>query len=562
MATRKGTILGVGLLLLLGLLAAACTPAAQPTATPSTRATAAPGTTPAAAQGEPGGTIRLITYGEPPHQDVHQSLLTNIQGEGFGQAYSGLLMYKWGPDVAALDSIPVGDLAEKWENPDPTTYIFYLRKGVKFHNIAPVNGREFVADDVVFSHTRQATKGWPNAPYVDMVKTWEAPDKYTVKATLDKPNAGFLTIFASGYNKIVAKELVEKDKDLKNSPHIGTGPFIQDEFQKDVMKSLKKNPDFYVKGQPLVDKVEFYIITDDSARQAAFQTGKIDRYGFSTPIVKALTAANPKLVKKEYKGSYGGFNFGLKVSQKPFDDERVRDAISLALDRQAFIDTVQFGMGWFSQGITLPKEDWLLPQEEFAKAWKRDVPKAKQLLAEAGYPNGFDSELTVAYTYGQSYISGGELFQSQLKDVGINVTIKNVDSPTYVERVIQRGTTGGEFKMYLGPLGAAAEASAELYNTYHSTGGRNVSGHNDPKLDKMIDDQSQELNAEKRKAMIMEIERYLLDKNYKLFIASSTSQTLVQPWLQGWAPYAGGDSHRAAILRTEWVDSTSPSKKK
>src|SRR5262249_31629483 len=144
--------------------------------------------------------------------------------------YSGLLTYKWGPDVKAPAYIPTGDLAESWTQPDDVTYLFKIRPGVKFHNIAPVNGREVVADDIVFSFNHViAMKSY--ASFLAGVTKMEAPDKSTFKLTVDKPNADILNNLAVLNLAIVAKERADQTGgDLGDLPVVGTGPFIAESF--------------------------------------------------------------------------------------------------------------------------------------------------------------------------------------------------------------------------------------------------------------------------------------------------------------------------------------------
>jgi len=544
-----------GLLALFSIIFAACSPAAQPTATAPAGATAAKGgATPAAAQPKNGGIINIRNSCAPPHLDPHQTLITCYHGSSAGLAYDGLLMYEMSEKASPLDFNVVPNLAESWANPDPKTYTFKLRQGAKFHNIPPVNGREVTAQDAVYSFNRMSTRGWVNSSMFTMVDKWEAVDKSTVKATLKNPSASFLNLVANGYSVIVAKEAVDVNGDLKKGPVIGTAGWVwvAEEYDANVKSVLKKNPDFYLKGLPYADGIVSTYIADLATRKAAFRTKKVDREGFGKKDLEVFVKEFPEIVTSQDR-SWSGGNLRWKVDRPPLSDVRVRRAISKAIDRQALIDTAYFGAGWISMGVTLPGLDWMLPEKEITEAAKRDVAEAKKLLTEAGYDKGFNIEMVVAGTY-DGYTTAAELVQDQLKEAGINVTLKMVDSPTYTERIL---TAPGDFSgMFLGPWGMPTEATMILNLTYKSDGSMNTSGHKDPKLDKMIEEQETTLDPAKRKEQLLAIQRYLLENLYTMNPApwSSEGAGMRWPYLKGIYNSAASDFPSNRYWYYAWLD--------
>src|SRR5262249_50746517 len=150
-----------------------------------------------------------------------------------------------GTDVAPSVIIAMGDLAESWQQADDTTWIFKLRSGVKWQNIAPVNGRDLLAEDVVYSFNRQNPEQI-NSSRLDGIPKFEAPDKSTVKLTLARPNADLLASLSACQNKVVPREVVEQKGDLKEGPLIGTGPWILEKWDPaDGRATLRKNPDYF-----------------------------------------------------------------------------------------------------------------------------------------------------------------------------------------------------------------------------------------------------------------------------------------------------------------------------
>ncbi|MCL6650415.1 MAG: hypothetical protein K6U89_19120, partial [Chloroflexi bacterium] len=237
----RGTALGV-----IGLGLAACsTPAAGPTpAAPSTPAGGAAPTrvagspTPAARQPKRGGALKSMATFNWRTQDPH---LTGGPAAGVGGmlAYSQLLTYKWGADIKPPAYIVTPDLAESWSQTDETTYVFKIRPNVKFHNIAPVNGRTLDAEDIKVSFERIIDKRAYAANLAGVTKI-EAPDKTTLRLTLDRPNADLLSNLASPYMVILPKELA--DRDLTEGPTIGTGAWIQEAYEPGQRWAGRRNP--------------------------------------------------------------------------------------------------------------------------------------------------------------------------------------------------------------------------------------------------------------------------------------------------------------------------------
>lgn len=523
----------------LGFLVAACAPAAAPPAAEvekkPERAVLKMGTQefygPSLPKEEPkyGGKLVYALSGyDPPHLDPHQTLIGAFHGYP-GTAYGTLLRFKTGPEVPPLDFIIIPDMAERWEQPNDRTYIFHLKKGIKWQNIPPVNGREFTADDVVYSVERMRTPGFVNASlWVDLTSI-EALDRYTVKMVTKEPVVAFLSNVASGYAKMVAKEAVEAGGgNLKNGPTIGTGAFILEKFEMKVGTTLRRNPDFYEPGLPYLDTIKYIQIPDASTRWAAFRSKKVVSGSGASPMEnEAFLKQNPDAYAYDSINYYGP-QLGMDASRPPFNDVRVRTAVSKAINRKEIRDTVDFGNGWWVMPwlSPLPGVDWLLPQNELDEAYKQDIPLAKKLLAEAGYPNGFEVEFTVASGY-DKYQQYAEMTQSYLKEVGIKANLKLIDQPTYTERIIG---PGGKYEMFTGPISPPAEIDQALKQWWHSKGARKGNGIYDPKLDQMIEEQGRTFDPEKRKKLVLDIQRYLLQQNYHLTLHGTVTRPSSPTW--------------------------------
>jgi peptide/nickel transport system substrate-binding protein len=441
-----------------------------------------------------------------------------------------LLKFRVAADVLPDVTIPTGDLAESWQQADPVTYVFKLRPGVKFQNIPPVSGREVVAEDVVFSYRRQVAER-VNAALLSSVARIEAVDKNTVKFTLERPDADFLVTLADSHNKVIPREAVELRGDLKEGPTIGTGPWIVDKFDLNAgVQSLVRNPDYFIKGQPYLERISFLSIADEAARTAAFRAKQLTVLVIGAQSVTDTTAVRreiPDLKVIRSKRIASGSEFGLKVDQGPTSDVRVRRAILKAMDPQQVVDTTWSGFGYLSPGIRVPGPDWLIPEDEMKNKWfKRDVSEAKRLLAEAGTPNP-SLEISVG-DYGTTWTSSAELIAAQLGEAGIKATIKPISTAQFVANI----TTKGEYQAYIGPLAIYPSANAQLMAYHHSTGPRNTVGLTDDKLDGMIEAQYGMASEAERKRALLEIQRYVLDQAYWWLYHTAVNETLLLPWVQ------------------------------
>jgi peptide/nickel transport system substrate-binding protein len=515
--------------------------AAVPIATPS----------PAPPPQKRGGTLHSSTSNSWPDLDPHQTSNSSVFGLGIGVYSSRLLKFRLqGVQLPAF--IPTGDAAESWEQPDDVTYIFKLRANAKWQNIPPVNGRPLVAEDIVYSFGRQRTAGFPNASILDGLAKIEAVDRATVKLTTSAPAADFLINVAAPYSLIVAKEAVDLKGDLKEGPLVGTGPFIVESTDPRGTSVARRNPDYFIPGQPFIDGYEYIVIPDAQTRSSAFRAGTIDfllHGSVSVDEAATLKRANPAFNVLMVKGLGSGTDFGLKLDRPPFNDLRVRRAVYKAIDPRTIIDTA-YGSGWMSVGFAMPSVEWALPQDEIAGLYKRDLPGARQLLKEAGMENGFDFTFSV-HNINPSYVSAGELIVAQLKEANIRATTKPVDAATYSGQVQGRG----DFEAFLGSSNGAPSADAALSGQYHSKGSRNITKVNDPKLDQMIERQSTlGRNPDERKKALLEIQRYILDQAYLHQIQSFESPTVVQPYLRDYFPGFGSLQTEPDKWSIVWLD--------
>lgn len=283
----------------------------------------------AAPQPKRGGTYTAVTYtADPPDLDPYLNVSFSSQTFA-GFYYSRLLKFDNGPGIAANAFIPTGDLAEKWDiSKDGLTYTFSLRKNAKWQNKPPMNGRPVTADDVVWSYKRFIQVS-PQKGIFSGVKDVKAMDTNTVAFTLNEVFAPFENTIAQPIFWIMPREVVEQDGDARKRV-VGSGPWMFEKYDKGVQVISKRNPDYYITGQPYLDEIDSLIIPDSATSVAGLRAKTIDSLGVSQSDKISLLKTNPELKLIEYPTNLVPF-FYWQLDKPPFNDARVRQAFQWAL---------------------------------------------------------------------------------------------------------------------------------------------------------------------------------------------------------------------------------------
>jgi len=508
---------------------------AAPGTTGSTAAAGAASPTAAVAtQAKPGGKLVIRWWtGDPPDMDPYLNV-TFRAAEFGGFFYSKLLKFDNGPGIAPTAFVPVPDLAEKYDvSSDGMTYTFTIRANAKWQNKDPMNGRAVTADDVVYSFDR-FRKVSPQKQSFDIVKDVKATDPRTVVFTLNAPFAPFDIAIAAPVFYIMPKEVIEADGDARKRV-IGSGPWIFDKYDKGVQVVAKKNPDYYFTGTPNVDEADLLIVPEDATAVANLRAKQIDITGVTETDRKGLQASNPELQFVDYPDNLLWFFFW-KTDAPPFNDIRVRQAVSLGLDRDELISTLFEGKGAINNSVPAGLTSWWLDPRSAdmgpnAKYYKRDVDAAKKLLADAGFASGLKVPfISTQNAYGNTFNSSIELVIKQMKEIGIQLDFRPQDYAAYIG-----STFLGKYEP--GTMVWALETQFNdphyyLFNMYHPTGTRNHSSVNDPTLTAMIEKETGTLDRAARKAVIFDIQRYLGEKQYYVIGPSSRINIALQPWVK------------------------------
>ena len=344
-----------------------------------------------------------------------------------------------------------GELAENWEiSADSKTVTFHIRKGIRWQNIAPVNGREFTAEDIVWDFNRQLGLGNGftapspniNAGNYSLIDSITASDKYTVVFKLKSPSLDQLFNLVDDHwvVYIVAREAVEKWGDVNDWKHqIGTGPFILDDYVSGSSLSMSKNQNYWGKDYahpenslPYLDNVKALIIPDLATALAAVRTGKIDLIeNINWQQAKSIAKTNPELL--QVTRPTVAFGIVMQVDRKPYSDIKVRQAMQKAIDIPALATSYYGGLAQGipmgivgTQGYYIPYNEWAADVKE---GYKYDPAAAKKLLADAGYPNGFKAVLSTSNANDLDLV---QVLKAYLFEVGIDAEINSMDPTSYV----------------------------------------------------------------------------------------------------------------------------------
>jgi peptide/nickel transport system substrate-binding protein len=505
-----------------------------------------------------GGRFRLRFNLAPVHFDPHQTTaFSTMMPLSF--VYSRLVKVKAGSAVVPGTQPVEGDLAESWERQGDSVYVFKLKRGVRWHNKPPVNGRELTAEDVRYSYERfLSTKTNGNRAVLEMVDRVEAVDKYTVKFTLREPNAWFIDRLASTSTWIIAKECVDQYGDLKRPETlVGTGPWMFRSYEPNVRMSFDRNPNYFVPGLPYADGADAVISTDPAAAFAQFLSGEFDfgpEYGMvirRSDLDIALRRVKG-LGMKDYIVVFGGFT-AMKTDQEPFKDVRVRRALSMAQNGREVLETNAWSQGKGAPNPLIPAalKEWSIPIEllpaEGRKLYEFDPVGAKRLLAEAGHPNGLKIPLETTPGYGPDWMDAVQVALRNWKQAGVEIDLKLKEYGAFISSALF-----GKFEKMIVTLRGGTTDPDAYFSPFLPGEPLNSSGVNDPKLTELIKLQRRTFDEKKRREIVYDIQRYASQQVYYGYSVSVSAVGAWMPYVKNFGPNIGHDY--GGRLMVAWLD--------
>ena len=523
--------------------------AIPPTPTPAPTATPAPTPTPillGRLTPRRGGTITL-SHGTtfPNTWDPHPSvLLETISGNGL--AYNQIVEYD-----ETDPGIIVGDLAESWfVSEDGLTYSFKLRKGVKW-----MDGRDFTADDVVFSIDRIIEPGAvrPSQKVIPYIKSAVKVDDQNVNINLNFPSLGFIQFLAVDFAKVVPKHIVEAGVDISLFENgIGTGPYSRLSFEPGATYEVERNPNYFKKGLPFLDGFKAILIQDKGTEIAAYRTERTQMSGSS---VTNLDIEDYQRLEQDtgFMSRFGihwiegaaSQDVMVNTNAPPFDNEKVRRAMFLALDRGEITETFGPG-GRYARGAPMaPQSPYTLPESEIlslpgyrtlnGEKHPDDIAEAQKLMVDAGFPDGFSATFSVAQI--QDWPDVAQVVKEQMKVIGIDLDLVLGPINDVIGGVIFRN-----YEVTILGIGLVAPDPDDSLLSNYTINPRNWHDWSDPRVEELAALQKVETDFRTRRDLVFEMQRIILNGSPAVFEYT-------------WRPFGYVVSDR---IRTEGFDSFVP----
>ena len=455
--------------------------------------------------------------------DVHSETALN---QATTSVFSKLLRQVKGgiePDLAV--SLP--------ETPDATTVNFTIHEGVRFHDIAPANGRELTADDVVFSLNRVRTDdpAFQNARFLSNINTLEAPDATTVSLTTKIPFAPQVTFLAAPYMVVVPPEVVDAGGgDLKQGPLIGSGPFINETADRQVQFVNVRNPDYFVPDRPFADGGSVQQFTEVSTRVLTFRSGDLTYMAAAKEDYDSILADIPDVGLEELSGSRS--KLSLNSQHELFSDGRIRTAMHLGIDRPEVANLLHQGAA--NVYAFLPRffpgalGDEVLGRPGWRDNKEEDLAEARALLAAAGRPDGFHIPEWNTPTSSDRSVDAAVVHTEQLKKIGITTDIMPLEYADWLPRNL-------DHNLLISSTGTSNRLDPDdhFFTEVHSTGARNDGNLQNAEVDRLVEEQRSSFDLEERKAIWRQLEEILITELPYIPTVVAASFLVWQPGVTG-----------------------------
>ncbi len=459
-----------------------------------------------------GGVLLAVIGAEPPSLDPHQeSTFANIQL--VAPLYSTLLQF----DPYNFPKI-IGDVATEWKiAPDALTYTFRIRQGVRFHDGSPLTAADVKAsyDKIVFPP--QGVRSARQTAFTAIARI-EAPDPGIVVFRLKFPSASLLPNMASPWNVIYPKKYLDKDPNYFKTNVVGSGPFKFKSYVRGSTFEGERNPDYFVKDRPYLDGYKFFVSTETSVRAAAIRSGRAyaEFRNLPGPEVEAIKKQLGDKVTVQETPVTAHWGIAVNNTVKPFNDVRVRKALTLGIDRYTASRVLYPLTGLkLVGGVMRPGSEWEMPEAELQKfpGFWRDAEKsraeARRLLAEAGYPNGFKVVLKNR-NIKLPYQDWAVFVIQEWRRIGVEAENRPLETAAW----FSDGRDKGNFELMVYPPVEFMD-DPDLFLGRFVTGANNNWGRmSDPRVDDLFARQARALDPVERKQLTDEIQRIVLENAY------------------------------------------------
>ena len=464
----------------------------------------------AAAQ-QSGGVLKLGHFDSPASMSMLEESTIAVN-RAVSPVFNNLVIYKQDELQNTPDDI-VPELATGWTwSEDGTELTFPLRQGVKWHDGKPFTAADVKCTmDLVQGKAKDKLRINPRKSWWDNVTDVTTNGDYEVTFHLKRPQPSLLAMLATGWTPMYPCHV--SPAQMRQHP-IGTGPFKFVDFKPNESIRLTRNTDYWRPGRPYLDGIEFRIIKDVSTRLLSFIAGNEDAYfGVTMPQLKDVKTQLPQAICDAVIPNVAR-NLLINRNVAPFDNAELRRAISLTIDRQAFVDIIADGQGAIGGVMQPPPEGvWGMPPYAMRKlpGYDPDVnsarAQARTLMAKLGYGPNKHLAVTVATRNVQPYRDAAVVLISQLKEIYIDADLNPIDTTQWYPTLARK-----DFKIAVNVTETAVDdPDVAFYENYKTGALRNYTGYSNPEVDKLIDQQSAEPNVQKRKKLVWEIEKKLIE---------------------------------------------------
>ena len=459
-----------------------------------------------------GGVLLAVIGADPPSLDPHQeSTFANI--ELVAPLYSTLLQL----DPYSYPKI-IGDVATEWKiAPDGLTYTFKIRQGIRFHDGSPLTAADVKATYDKIVCPPAGVRSIRKTAYSEVERV-EVPDAATVVFKLKFPSASLLDNLASPWNVIYPKKYLDKDPNYFKTNVVGSGPFKFKSYTRGSTFEGERNPDYFVKDRPYLDGYKFFISPETSVRAAAIRSGRayIEFRDLPRADVDAIKKQLGDKVVVQETPVTGQWGIAINNTVKPFNDVRVRKALTLGFDRYT-ASRVLYPLTGLKDvgGLMRPGTEWAMPEAELQKlpGFGKDIEKnraeARRLLAEAGYPNGLKVVLknrNVKLPYQDFAV----FVIQEWRKIGVEAEHRPLETAAW----FADGRDTGSFELIVAPTVEYMDDPDQFLGRYVTGSTQNWGRFSDPRIDDLFSRQARALDPAERKKLVNEIEKIVLENAY------------------------------------------------
>jgi peptide/nickel transport system substrate-binding protein len=510
---------------------------------------------PAAAQ-KKGGTLRLYHNDNPPSASLlEESTIASVTP--FAAVFNNLVIFDPTKVHESIDTI-VPDLAESWSWDQTNTKLtFKLRQGVTWHD-----GQPFTAKDVQCTWRMLIGKGDAKDFHRNPRKIWYSKlqdvsvnGDYEATFELSEPQPSLPVLLASAFSAVYPCHVPQQ---VMRTKPVGTGPFKFVEFKRGDSIRLVRNPDYFKKDRPYLDEITFRMIDNRATRMLAFSTGDYDitfPSDVSIPLMNDMKARAPKAICQTIQT---GTQINLMVNRvnPPFDSADIRKAMSLSLDRKAFNTILMEGTGTMGGAmLAKPEGEWGMPPDMVATLTgygpdtAKNVTEAQAIMQKLGYSDAKPLPIKIQTRNLPSYRDAAVIVADQLKKIYISGELDILDTPRWYARLAKKDYTIG-----LNVTGVSVDdPDGNIVENYSCQSERNYTQYCNADVDKLLAAQSRELDRDKRRKLVWDIERILVDDAARPIILHSAAGNCWQPYVRGYTPH---DNSQYNYVRYEdvWLD--------